>query len=443
MALSGLDIYKLLPKTNCKQCGFPTCLAFAMQLAAKKVALDKCPFVTEEAKAALEGASQPPIKLVSFGWGDKKVEVGNETVLFRHEETFYHPTGIGVLLEDTLSAQELSGKIARINNLAFERVGKHIEIDIVALKQINKNALEFANFVKEVSGKVKFALLLLVKDAESARLSLQGIKDKRPLLYSAHSENYEEMAAIAKSFDVPLVVYEKRLEALSELTQKIKSLGVSDLILDTGAKPIADKIFELTQIRRLAIKKNFRPLGYPTIAFTKSDDASLEAIEAATYIDKFASIVIMKNIEPECMLSVLTTRQDIYTDPQQPTQVEPKAYEIGSVNSNSPVLITTNFSITYFTVASEVESSRVPSYLVSVDTEGMSVLTAWAAEKLTSEKIIEALKSADLENKVTHRKLILPGYVSVLSGKLQDESGWEVIVGPKEAANIPAFFKTL
>ncbi len=443
MALSGLDIYKLLPKTNCKQCGFPTCLAFAMQLAAKKVSLDKCPLVTEEVKATLEGASQPPIKLVSFGTDDKKVEVGNETILFRHEETFYHPTGIGILLEDTLKESEISDRIEKINALAFERVGKHIEIDIVALKQTSASASEFLGFVKRIIDKTKLAIVLIVKDADSARASLELCKDRKPLLCYADSGNFEAMANVAKTFNAPLCVFSENLSELAELTSKVKALGVSDIVLDTGIKPITQKLYELTQMRRLAIKKNFRPLGYPTIAFTGAKDPYLEAVEASTYVDKYASIVIVRNLEPEFILPVLTTRQDIYTDPQKPTQVEPKVYEIGSVSANSPVLITTNFSITYFTVASEVESSRVGSYLVSVDTEGMSVLTAWAAEKFTADKIIQTLKTNSVESKVSHKRLIIPGYVAILSGKLQDESGWEVVVGPKEAAGIPAFLKSL
>ncbi len=443
MALSGLDIYKLLPKTNCKQCGFPTCLAFAMQLAAKKVLLDKCPTVSSEAKAALEGASQPPIKLISLGQQDKRVEIGNETVLFRHEETFYHPTGIGILLEDSLKGQQLSEIISRINNLNFERVGKRIGIDIVALKQTGSTPLEFSNFVKEVKDKTEVAIVLVVRDVESANEALLQCKDRRPLLCHANSKNYEDMAAAAKAFNVPLCVFSEKLDELAELTEKVKALGVGDIVLDTGAKPIVKKLYDLTQIRRLAIKKNFRPLGFPVITFTQASDFYLEAAEATTYIDKYSSIVILKNFNPECILPVLTNRQDIFTDPQKPTQVDPKAYEIGSVNANSPVLITTNFSITYFTVQSEVESSRVPSYIISVDTEGMSVLTAWAAEKLTADKVISAVKSSNIESRVSHKRMIIPGYVAVLSGKLQDESGWEIIVGPKEAAGIPAFLKSL
>ncbi len=443
MALSGLDIYKLLPKTNCKQCGFPTCLAFAMQLAAKKVSLDKCPSVTEEAKASLEGASQPPIKLVALGADDKKVEVGNETVLFRHEETFYHPTGIGILVEDSLSEEEALRKADSINALNFERVGTQVQVDIVALKQSSKSADEFSRLVKKICDKTPLAAVLMVKDADSAKLALEQCKDRRPLLHSANPENYEAMAEVAKSFNTPLVVSCENLDQLSELTQKIKALGVTDLVLDTGSKPISKKLYELTQIRRLAIKKNFRQLGFPTITFMESDDPFTEALEASTYVDKYSSIIILKSASAEYALPILATRQDIFTDPQKPTQVEPKLYEVGSVTKESPVLLTTNFSITYFTVQSEVESSRVPSYIISIDTEGMSVLTAWAAEKLTSDKIVEFLKANNLEEKVSHKKLIIPGYVSVLSGKLQDESGWEVVVGPKEASGLPTFLKSL
>ncbi len=443
MALSGLDVYKLLPKTNCKECGFPTCLAFAMQIAAKKVELSKCPHVTDEAKKSLESASRPPIKLVTVGVGEQKLEIGNETVMFRHEETFYHPTGIGFLIEDTQDTSEVDERISKINKLKFERVGQQIHVDLVALKCASGKSETFTGLVKKVLSQSQLNLILISEDPEIIKAAVPLTKEKRPLIYAATKDNLEAMAKIAKQNFLPLAVKADSLDELSRLVQKINSQGVEDLILDSGTKDLSEKLNELTQIRRLALKKTYRPLGYPTIAFTSSDDPYQEVTEAASYIAKYASIVIMKGVESWQVLPLLTVRQNIYTDPQKPLQVEPKVYEIGQVNDKSPVLITTNFSLTYYTVEAEVEGSRVPSYIISSYAEGLSVLTAWAAEKFTAETIAKSLNDCGIKDKVSHQEIIIPGYVAVLSGKLEEESGWKVKVGPKEASGIPSFLKAL
>ena len=443
MALSGLDIYKLLPKTNCKECGFPTCLAFAMQIAAKKVELSKCPHVSEEAKESLESASRPPIKLVTIGTGENKLEVGNETVMFRHEETFYHPSGIGFLVEDTLETSGLNERISKINKLKFERVGQEISVNLIALKCASGKLETFTEVLKKVLAQTQLNLVLMSESPEIIKAAASVAKEKRPLIYAATKDNLEAMAKIAKELSLPLAVRADSLDELSDLVQKITAQGVEDLILDSGAKSLAQRIGELTQIRRLALKKTYRPLGYPTIAFTSSDDTYQEVTEAASYIAKYASIVIMKGIEPWQVLPLLTVRQNIYTDPQKPLQVEPKVYEIGQVSDKSPVLVTTNFSLTYYTVEAEVEGSRVPSYIISSYAEGLSVLTAWAAEKFTAETITKSLNECGIKDKVSHQEIIIPGYVAVLSGKLEEESGWKVKVGPKEASGIPSFLKSI
>ena len=441
MALTGLDIYKQLPKTNCRKCGFPTCLAFAMQLAGKKVSLDKCPHITEDAKAHLEGASQPPIKLVTIGTGDKKIEIGNETVLFRHEETFYHPAGVGFVIDGNLSDAEITERVKKINGLMFERVGQCISVNLIAVKQTTGGNGRFASVVKNVAESTDLSLVLMSEDPVSLSAALEFCAARRPLIYAATSANFAQMAELAKKYSLPLAVLEQDLEQLANLTQKIVAMGVTELVLDTGPKPLTKKLWDLTQIRRLALKKTFRPLGYPTIAITTSNDPYQEAAEAATYISKYAGIVLMETCEKWEVLPLLTLRQDIYTDPQKPSQVEPKAYEIGNVTDKSPVIITTNFSITYYTVATEVEVSKVPSYMLACDAEGMSVLTAWAAEKFTAESITAALEKFGMKDKVSHRQIIIPGYVAVLSGKLEELSGWKVKVGPREASGVSTFLR--
>lgn len=443
MALSGLEVYKLLPKTNCKECGFPTCLAFAMQIAAKKASLDKCPHVSEEAKAKLASASRPPINLVTIGSGESKLDVGNETVMFRHEETFHHPTGIGFLLEDTLPESELEKKAEEIDRLRFERVGQNIEVNLIALKNSSNDRDKFIKGLKAVMGKSSLGLVLVSDSTDTLKAALEISKEKKPLVCSASKDNIDTMAALSKEASSPLAIKSSSLDELSGLAEKVSAAGINNAVLDLGKKPLRQKLEELTLIRRMALKKAYRPFGYPTISFTEKSDPFEEASEAASLIAKYSSIVIIKNTATWEVLPLLTVRQNIFTDPQKPLQVEPKVYEIGKVTADSPILVTTNFSLTYYTVESEVESSKVPSYIMSVESEGMSVLTAWAAEKFTPEKIASSLKESGLDGKVNRKELILPGYVAVMSGKLREESGWVVNVGPREASGIPSYLKGL
>lgn len=444
MALSGLEIYKLLPKTNCKECGFPTCLAFAMQLAAKKVTLDKCIKISDESKGALEGASQPPIKLATIGSGENKLEVGNETVLFRHEETFYHPAGVGFLLEDTLGDKEFKAAADKINKLTFHRVGQIITVNLIALKNSSSDPAKFAEKAKLLASATKLNIILVSENAQAQVKALEQLKDKRPLIYAATKKNYEEFAKLAKQYNAPLAVRADSLDELAELTLKLKSMGADELVLDSGEKNMISKITDLVNIRRLALKKILRALGYPVMVFSQEKDPFKEAFAAVSYICRYASIVVLNNHENWQVLPILTARQDIYTDPQKPVQVEAKIYEIGNVKKDSPVIVTTNFSITYYTVAGEVEASKIPSYIIACDCEGMSVLTAWAAEKFTPEKIVDTIKKFGIAERVSHKSIIIPGYVAMMSGKLEDLlPGYKVIVGPREASGIPSFLKSL
>jgi acetyl-CoA decarbonylase/synthase complex subunit gamma len=440
MPLSGLDIYKLLPKTNCRDCGQATCLAFAMALAKKTVTLAKCPHLSPQAKSLLEASALPPIKLVTIGTGEEKLEIGNETVLFRHEEKFHHPCGLGLILEDSLPENEIKQEITKINQLKFERVGQLLRVNLIAIRQ-NKDQQAFLKAVKLTAEGSKLGIVLLSKDPATLRAALAIIKDRQPLIFPG--ENNGEVAKLAVEFKCPLVVTASDLDKLSAQSVELNKAGVTDLILDSGRKSIADKIWDLTQLRRLALKKNNRSLGYPAITVVENDDPYQELAEAATYISKYAGIVLAKGIETWQVLALLTLRQNIYTDPQKPLQIEPKLYSVGQVTDNSPLLVTTNFSLSYYTVLSEVETSKVPSYILSVDTEGMSVLTAWAAEKFNAEKITAAINKSNLKAMLRHNKVVIPGYVAVLSGDLEDQSGWKVIVGPKEAAGIPSFLKNL
>jgi len=281
------------------------------------------------------------------------------------------------------------------------------------------------------------------EDRQSLKQSLEILKGKKPLIYHVKSNNFTEIVQLAKEYNAVLVASGEDLDQVSELTAQILKTGLKDMVLETGNKSIKDKIWDLTQVRRLALKKSNRSLGFPSLVVVDQSDPYEEMQEAASFISKYAGIILLKGIEPWEILPLLTLRQNIYTDPQKPLQIEPKLYAIGQVSDKSPVLITTNFSLSYFTVLGEVEASKIPSYIISVDTEGMSVLTAWAAEKFTPEKIFDTVNKLNISSTVKHKRLVIPGYVAVLSGELQDISGFEIIVGPKEAAGIPSFLKNL
>ena len=442
MALSGLDIYKLLPKTNCRQCGFPTCLAFALSLAKKAVVLEKCPFVSDQAKAALEAQSQPPIRLITLGDAVNKVEVGNETVLFRHEEKFHHPCAIGFIIEDSLSNEEITRRLEKIKQFHFERVGQLIKTNLIAIKQ-TQTGERFIETVKLIRGSNQ-PLALISNDKTALAGALKILAGKKPLIYAANSENLSDFSSLAKEHSASLAVKADSLDKFAELSGKAKESGVLDIViaLNTSNKP-QQTLWELTQIRRQALKKNNRSLGYPVIMAIEKLDSYQELIQAGDYLAKYAGIILLNTLEEWAVLSLLTLRQNIYTDPQKPLQIEPKLYPIGNTNENSPVLVTTNFSLSYYTVLGEVEASKIPTNILTVDTEGMSVLTAWAAEKFTPDKISDSLKKSGIEEKLKHRNLIIPGYVAVMSGELEEKSGWKIVVGPKEAAGIPSFLKNL
>ena len=447
MALTGLQIYKLLPQTNCKECGFPTCLAFAMKLAAKQVELDACPYVTEEAKAQLQAAAAPPIRLVMLQSDGHKVEAGNETVLFRHEKTFYHPPGLFVRVRDDQPLDEVREIAAQVADYHVEYVGIDLFLDGMAVESVSGDPETFKACVATVREVMKRPLILMSEDPEVLEAGLAAVSGTVPLLYTATAANWSAMAELAKRAKVPLAVRtEDGLEDLAQLTQQIQSAGVQDLVLDPGVRDFAGSLAVMTQIRRLALKQNFRPLGFPIITFPGqgANDVGEEVALAGQHIAKYAGFVVLDHFSPAIAYPLLVLRQNIFTDPQKPIQVQPGLYEINNPTPDSPLMVTTNFSITYFSVANEVESSGLPGWLIVADADGMSVLTAWAAGKFDATTIAKAVQTTGAAEKVSHRRLIIPGHVAVLSGELEEElPGWEILVGPREAVDLPGFLKLL
>jgi acetyl-CoA decarbonylase/synthase complex subunit gamma len=445
MGLSGLDIYKLLPKTNCKECGFPTCLAFAMKLAQKGAELSACPYVTEEAKAALAAASAPPIRLVTVGKGERKIEVGNEVVLFRHDKTFYHQPGLVIRVKD--NDPNLGDVAAQVDGYVVERVGMKLTLNGIAVENASGDVATFAKAVETVQAKSTLPLVLISSNAGAMEAALKVAAADKPLVYAATPGNWSAFTELAKTYACPLAIRDSGdLSALATLAENVTKAGVADVVLDPGTRGLADSLATSTQLRRLALKKNFRLLGYPVIAFAGEGASSVEeeAIAAAQHIAKYSGIIVLDHFNPHVIYPLMTLRQNIYTDPQKPIQVSPGLYQVGEPKENSPLLITTNFSLTYFTVSGEVEGSGVPSWLLVADAEGMSVLTAWAAGKFDAEKIAKTVKTSGIEEKISHKKLVIPGYVATLSGETEEElPGWQIMVGPREAVDITPYLKNV
>lgn len=436
MALSGIQIYKLLPQTNCKECGFPTCLAFAMKLAAKQVELSLCPYVSEESKAVLAESSAPPIRLITVKSDGSEVKAGNEVVMYRHEKTFYNRPGVFVRFSDATALDELKAQVAEADRYATNYVGIDLALDGLAVESANGSADVFAAAVKAVRSLSKKPLVLMGADPAVLAAGLAALPGEAVMLHGANADNWQAMAELAKGAKASLTVTAGSLDELADLTGKIQAAGVEDLVLNPLSPNLGAWLTMNTQIRRLALKKNFRPLGYPVIAFPSTPVAASQAVA------KYAGFIVLDRFSPGLVYPLLVLRQNIYTDPQKPIQVQPGVYEINSPKPESPVLVTTNFSITYFSVANEVEGSGNPAWLVVCDAEGMSVLTAWAAGKFDSERIAKTIKIFNLADKVSRKRVVIPGAVAVLSGELEGElPDWEIRVGPREAVDIPKYMK--
>lgn len=443
MALTGVEIFKLLPKTNCKKCGHPTCLAFAMKLAQRQASLDQCPDVSEEAKKILGEASAPPVRTITVGAGPKAFKMGEETVLFRHEKKFVNPCAFAVEVRDTMSEEEINKIVDEVLVSEIDRVGQKLRIDAIAVNNVSGDAAKFEAVVKLISSKApEVPAILCTINPQAAEAALKHYAGKKPVLYGANEENAEAMAGVVKAQKATLGVAAKGLDSLSALTEKIKALGVEDMVIDSGARKAREIIEDNTLIRRAAVKKNFKALGYPVITFAGREDSLLETLVTSLAVAKYSSMVVVNSIERWKNLALFTLRQNLYTDPQVPMQVEQKIYNIGEPTADSPLTITTNFSLTYFIVSGEIENSKVPCRLAVMDCEGLSVLTAWAAGKFTASKIAQFIKDSGIENEIKHRELIIPGYVAILSGSIEDKlEGWKVTVGPREANGLPAFLR--
>ncbi len=440
MALTALDVYKLLPKTNCRECGFSTCLAFAMQLAAGKAGIDKCPPASAEAREKLGKAAAPPLPRVTVGTGDACVTLGDEVVLYRHEKTFYHPAAIAVSVTDALADDAFRARLAAIRALSFERVGQRLAVDCVALRCGSGDPARYAAAATAALAETGKPLVLEAPCAALAAAA-DAVGSSRPIL-SPPADEVEAGARLAASRGLPMIVKARGLPGLSAALASARAAGAKDLVADPCPGTAPEAVAASVAVRRLAIVHRAAELAYPT-AFDLGGGFPAPFAAAAVLIAKYGSLLVLDTADPADVFPLLTLRQNIYTDPQRPIQVEPGIYPIGAPTNASPVIVTTNFSLTFFTVRSDVEASKVPAHLVIADCDGMSVLTAWAAGKFTGESIAKILAESGISGAVAHRTLILPGMVARLSGRIEELSRWRVLVGPQESSALPAYLRRL
>ena len=446
MALTGIEIFKMLPKTNCKECGYPTCLAFAMALASGKAELEACPYVSDEVKEKLAEASAPPIRPIKLGPADAVKSIGGETVQFRHEKTFFNQTLIAGLLTTAMSDAEIDEKLKVFMDMQFERVGLNLRPEMMAVVDKDGDAGKFSGVVKKVMDNSDALVLLCSDKPEVLKAGAEAAKERRPILAYATADNADAMGALAKELDLPLVAKAEGYDALAELTSKLTGMGLKDLILDSGAREIKEVLKDNIVLRRAALVPKFKPFGFPVLncVAEMTDDPMKQALYASVAIAKYSAIVVLSDLEPHAVFPLLLQRLNIYTDPQKPMIVTQGIYPINNPDENSPIAITTNFALTYFIVSGEIEGSKVPTWLMIMDTEGLSVMTAWAAGKFVGDAVGMFVKKSGITDQAKTRTLIIPGYAAAISGDLEEElPDWKILIGPREASHIPAFLKSL
>jgi acetyl-CoA decarbonylase/synthase complex subunit gamma len=438
---TAIEIFKHLPKKNCGECKHPTCLAFAMQLANQKAKLEDCPYVSDVGKQSLAASAAPPIRLVKVGTGKATLEMGDETELYRHDKKFFHPVRYAIAVSDAASEEDTVSKVQKANAMRFERVGQIMALDMVCVRNDSKDVGRFVATAEKVSSSTELPLILSSEDPVAIRAAALRIAAKVPLLSAATRENYAAMSALAKEFKCPLVVRESNLNDLADLVSKVKLAGVEDIVLDFAPGNLKDLIEKSSIIRRLSVKKTFRGLGYPMLVNAPGGNRGVTMGLISTM--KYGSIVVFEALPPEMAIPLFVLRQNIYTDPQVPIQVKPGLYPLGNPTESSPILFTTNFSLTYFTVLGDIDKSKVPVWLQVVDCEGLSVLTAFAAGKLTPEGVVRDMDKSGARTKSTKNVLIIPGMVARMSPKLAELTGMKVIVGPKESSGLSKMLKAL
>ncbi len=456
--LSPIDVYKLLPKTNCKECGQENCMAFATKMVNREVTLDSCkPLLKKENEKSylkLKDLLKPAVKEVIVGVGDKAKKLGGKLVMYRHEFTYTNPTAIAIDVTDEMPEAEVTKRIQSTENFSFEYIGNTLKLDMIAIRCTSGDAEKFKALVKKVSETTTLPYIICTLNANIAEAGLMAAPKANPLLYAANSENWKDMAELAMMYHCPLVVSAPNdLNMLMSLVKTLTTYGVTDLVLDPGTfanEGLGTTLNNFTMIRRAACKAGETLAGYPMIgvpmvAWVGKDGMADEIVKwkeaylASMLVVRYADIVVMHGNDGWSLLPTTVLRQNIYTDPRKPVAVAPGLKVFGTPDENSPVMFTSNFALTYYTVASDLESSKLNAYLIVVESEGSAIDSGVAGRKLTADRVAEALKESGVENKVKHKKLIIPGKASRISGEIEELTGWKVQVGPRDSSEIPKY----
>ncbi len=457
--ISPIDVYMLLPRTNCKKCGLENCMAFAAKVVNREMAIELCLPLLEKGNEknykTLWEMLKPPIKEVTVGTGSNAVKIGGKLVMYRHEFTYFNPTAIAIDVTDEMSDEELLSRVKKTEGFSYEYIGQKLKLNMIAVRSTSNDPDKFKSAVKKVVENTSLPIILCSFNPTVIENGLMVTPKSKPLLYAATKDNWKDMAELALMYNCPLTVFAPNdLNFLKSLTKTLLEYGVQDIVLDPGTFPsegLSDTVNSFTMIRRAACKKGDELLGFPMIgtpivAWAEKADAPEinawnEAYVASMLIARYADLLIMHSTEGWVLLPTTVLRQNIYTDPRKPVAVETGLKTFGKPDENSPVMFTTNFALTYYTVASDIESANINCYLIVIDTEGIAVDSAVAGRKLTAEKVAEAIKETEIERKVKHRKLIIPGKAARLSGEIEELSGWQILVGPRDSADIPKFLQ--
>ena len=445
MALKALDIFKLTPKKNCKDCGFPTCMAFCMKVASGAVEVSKCPHMSDDALSKLSEATAPLMRGIKVGAGNSEYELGAETVLFRHEKTLVNRNRYAVAFCECMTDEEVDAKLANIKAVNYIRIGEEMKAEMALIEYL-ENKEGFLRVVSRVKdSELDLAYILVCEDAAVAKEAVEILKGTNPVVYGATKENYKEMIEVVKEDKLALGVKASSLEELYATVELVQAAGYRELILDVTGENIKDTFTNAVQVRRIALKEQDRTFGYPSIVFANKlskEKPMMEVALSSMFTVKYGSIIVIDDIDYAKALSLFALRQNIYTDPQKPMRVEPKIYPINNPDENSPVIVTVDFALSYFIVSGDVERSKVPVWLAIPDAGGYSVLTAWSAGKFGGNSIANFIKESNVGEMTKNRDLIIPGKVAVLKGDIEDcLPGWNVVIGTEESMELPKFLK--
>ena len=440
MAVKGLDIFKLSPKKNCKECGSPTCMAFCMKVAQGAVPITKCPYMSEEAVALLSEATAPPMKTIEVGTH----KLGGETVMMRHEKTLVNRNLFAATLATDMDDAAIDARIEGIKKVDYERIGEREMVECVFVHDAGDSA-KFVELCKKAAALPDRTVIIDTKDVDTAKAAVEAIKDNKPILNGANKDNFAAMSEIAKAAGLVLGVSGKDLSELHDTVAELEKAGNKNLILDVTAPTIKETFANAVLVRRTAIKDGDRTFGYPSIVnlgVLCDHNEHLETALASVFVLKYGSIIVMDKIGYAEALPLYGLRQNIFTDPQKPMKVAPGIYPINGATPDDPCALTVDFALTYFLVSGELERSKIPVNLLITDASGMSVLTAWAAGKFSSTSVKKFFDEFDIASKINNRTLIIPGKVAVMKGEIQDKlPEWNVVVGTREAVELVKFLR--